>query len=144
MSENSNKPNAQFWVIGIISLVWNGFGVLSYIGQAYMTDEVKSAMTEAQIEVIENRPAWATAAFAIAVFGATLASLLLLLRKKLAFYLFTLSFIGVIVQMIYNVFIAKALDDYGPGGILMTVMILGIAVFLITYTKNCHKKGWLS
>lgn len=144
MSENSNKPNALFWVIGVISLVWNIFGVLSYVGQAYMTDDMKAAMTEAQLEVIENRPAWATAAFAIAVFGGALGSLVLLLRKKLAYYLFALSFIGVLVQMIYNVFIAKALDDYGPGGYAMTAMILIIAIYLIIYAKNCTRKGWLS
>lgn len=144
MAENSNKPNALFWVIGAIALIWNGFGVLSYIGQAYLTEETKATLTEAQLELIENRPAWATAAFAIAVFAGALGALVLLLRKKAAFYLFVLSFIGVVVQMINDVFMSGTTGNYGPGEISMVILIPVIGVFLIWYTKNCHKKGWLS
>ena len=84
MSQNSNKPNALYWIVAIIALVWNGLGILNYIGQAYLTDEMKATMTEAQIELIENRPAWATGAFAIAVFAGALGALIMFFRKKLA------------------------------------------------------------
>ncbi|MDT7831747.1 hypothetical protein RQM59_05110 [Flavobacteriaceae bacterium S356] len=144
MTTDSNKPGAAFWVIGAIALIWNGFGVLNYIGQAYMTDEMKDALPEFQRELIENRPAWATAAFAIAVFGGALGSLLLLMRKKLSYTLFVLSFLGVLIQMVNDVFMSNSIGNYGPGGVVMVLLIPSFCIFLIFYAKKARSKGWLS
>ena len=43
MENNNNKPTTTFWIIGVIALLWNIMGVLAYLGQAYMTDEVRAA-----------------------------------------------------------------------------------------------------
>ena len=48
-----------------------------------MNPNIVDAMPEAYRAIVENRPAWATAAFAIAVFGGAFGCLLLLLRKWL-------------------------------------------------------------
>ena len=144
MTTNSNKPNALFWIIGVIALVWNAMGASVYIMQAYKTDSFKAMYTPEQLEIITNAPAWATAAFAIAVFGGVLGSLLLLLKKKLASILFTLSFVGVIVQFIYNFFIANSMEVYGPGAILMPALTIIFALFLVVYSRKCTEKGWLS
>ena len=142
MSEN--KPNTLFWVIGIIALIWNGMGVMAYIGQAYMTDEMKAALPEAERALYENVPAWVTAAFAIAVFGGTVACILLLMKKKMAKSVFLISLIAIIAQMIYNLFMSKASEVYGPGGMIMPIMVIVIGVFLLLYSKKCIEKGWLS
>lgn len=144
MSENSSKPNPLFWIVGIIALVWNLLGVSAYLMQAYQTDSFKAMYEPEQLEIITNMPAWATAAFGIAVFGGALGSLVLLLRKKLANMLFMLSFIGIIVQFIYNFFIANSMEVYGPGALIMPVLTIAFGLFLIVYSKNCIKKGWLS
>lgn len=144
MNTESNKPNTLFWVIGIIALIWNGLGVMAYLSQAYMTDEMLAALPEAERALYENVPAWVTAAFAIAVFGGTLGCILLLLRKKLAKPVFLISLVGIIVQMIYNLFMSKASEVYGPGGMVMPIMVMLIGVFLLLYSKKCIEKGWLS
>ena len=64
-------------------------------------------------------PAWVTAAFALAVFGGALGSLLLLFRKKFAEGVLVVSFLAVLAQMTYNLFLAKNTVVYGPGEILM-------------------------
>lgn len=56
-------------------------------------------MPETHRAIIEVRPAWATGAFAIAVFGGALYCVLLLLRKSTAYYLFIASLLGVIITM---------------------------------------------
>ena len=61
-------------------------GVMNYFGQ--MNAEMVAAMPEAKREIIESRPAWATGAFAVAVFGGEIGSVLLLLRKSAAYHLF--------------------------------------------------------
>ena len=85
---SSNKPGIIFWIIAVIALIWNLMGVMAYRAQAYMTDEAKALLPEAEQAMYSDIPAWATAAFAFAVFGGFLGSLALLLRKKWATSLF--------------------------------------------------------
>ena len=66
-------------------------GVMAYISQVSMTPEAIQALPQEQRALYESVPSWATAAFAIAVWGGTLACILLLLRTKLATIVFILS-----------------------------------------------------
>ena len=141
---STNKPPLWFWIVGVVALIWNLMGVMAYIGQAFMTDADLAALPEAEQALYTNYPAWATAAFAIAVFGGAIASITLLLRKKLAKTLFIISLLGIIVQMIYNFFISEAMDVYGPGGMIMPVMIIIIGVYLILFCNKCITKNWIS
>ena len=81
---NSTKPTTSYWIISVLALLWNLMGVAVYLGQALMTDDMKAMLPEDQLAIIENTPAWATAAFAIAVWFGLLACILLLARKKIA------------------------------------------------------------
>ncbi|PWG05052.1 hypothetical protein [Polaribacter aquimarinus] len=141
---NSTKPTTSFWVISVIALIWNFMGVMAYLSQAFMTDEIKATLPKEQQALYENVPAWATAAFAIAVWGGLFACILLLMRKKLAKTIFVISLLGIIVQMIYNFFISGAMDVYGPGGMIMPLMVIIIGVFLVWYSKKCADDGILS
>ncbi len=144
MTTTVNKPTPLFWIISVLALVWNAMGVLNYLAQAYMTPEMIAALPDAERVFYENIPAWTTAAFAIAVFGGTLGALLLLLRKKLAQLVFILSLLGVLAQMSYFFIASDISKSYGPGGMVMPIMIVGCAVFLIYYAKKSIKMGWIS
>jgi len=144
MSDSSNKPEISFWIIGIIALIWNILGVVAYLMQAYMTEEELLALPLEEQALYSDIPAWVTAAFALAVFGGLLGCLLLLLRKKLATFVFIISLIGIIVQMIYNVFMSKAAEVYGPGNMIMPLMVIVIGTFLIWYSKRMQVQGVLS
>lgn len=146
MTNNSNKPNVLFWIVGIIGLLWNGMGVKAYLDQAYQTDAFKEMYVETPqlLEIVNNLPTWYTAVFAIAVFGSTLACLLLLLRKNLAKLLFFLSLIAVIVQTLYNLFMNEGKEFYGTFQYSMLIMIPIISAFLYVYSKKVSEKGWLS
>ena len=144
MSDSSNKPEISFWIIGIIALIWNILGVVAYLMQAYMTEEELLALPLEEQALYSDIPAWVTAAFALAVFGGLLGCLLLLLRKKLATFVFIISLIGIIVQMTYNVFMSKAAEVYGPGNMIMPLMVIVIGTFLIWYSKRMHVQGVLS
>ncbi len=144
MSDSSNKPEISFWIIGIIALIWNILGVVAYLMQAYMTEEDLLALPVEEQALYSDIPAWVTAAFALAVFGGLLGCLLLLLRKKLATFVFIISLIGIIVQMIYNVFMSKAAEVFGPGNMIMPLMVIVIGTFLIWYSKRLQDQGVLS
>lgn len=143
MTNESTKLPAWFIVVAIIALIWNLLGVFAYLGEAFATPEMIEAMPEEQRNMIENRPAWATAAFALAVWGGFLGSLLLVLKRKLSQIVLTVSLLGVVVQMIYNLFIAESTVTYGPLQIVMAIMIPLIALGLVMMSKKGISHGWL-
>jgi len=101
-----------------------------------------SAYRETERVIVDGRPAWATAGFALAVFGGALGYLLLLLRKSAAFYLFIASLVGVIVTMTHAL---GSGIDFGTGEILAIVLMpLVAAGFLIWYSKQAYKNGWIN
>ncbi|PKQ44941.1 hypothetical protein [Confluentibacter flavum] len=137
MTNYKVKPPVWFWIVSVIALFWNVMGVDQYLGQAYKTDRWRLALTEAQLEMASNLPAWLTAAFAIAVFTAVLGSIGLLLRKKWSYSLFIISLIAVIVQMGY------VLAQGHFYGIAMTISIIAFAVFLVWFSKKSISKDWI-
>ena len=144
MTNSKNKPGISFWIISTIALIWNLIGVNQYLQQAYNTESFREMYTGEQFEIIQATPAWAIAAFAFAVFGGAVGCIFLLLRKKVAKTFFIISLLGIIIQMVYNVFIVKAMQVYGPGAILMPIMIIGVGFFLFWYSKKAIAKDWLS
>ena len=133
----------SFWVISAVVLIWNVMGVINFFMQ--MNADALAAMSEAQRAIIEGRPAWATGAFAIAVFGGALGCLLLLLRKSAAYFLFVASLLGVILQMIPYLGIAGSTINYGGFEISMIILMpLVVAAFLIWYSRRAKSKGWIS
>jgi len=121
-------------VIGVVALVWNAMGCMNYLMQ---TDaNALSGYPEAARALVEGRPAWATGAFAIAVFGGTLGCLLLLFRKSAAVYLYVASLLGVLVTNIHT-FAAGGSTEIWVG----SLMSLVVAAFLIWYSKRVAVKG---
>src|SRR6266852_4461941 len=132
----------SFWAIGVVALIWNVMGVINFFVQ--MNADALASFPESHRAIIEGRPAWATGAFAIAVFGGALGCLLLLLRKSAAYYLFIASLLGVIVQMIPYLGMAGSIINYGAFEISMIILMpLVVAAFLIWYSKWAERKGWI-
>ncbi len=138
------KPPTAFWIVASVALLWNLLGAMAYIGTVTMTPETLAALPADQQAIVTSTPAWATAAFATAVWGGALGCLLLLLRKKWATIVLIISFIGIVVQMIHAFGIANSIEVYGPGGMIMPIMVLIIGAWLIWYSKGAEKKGWIS
>ncbi len=128
----------SFWAIGAVALIWNGMGAMNYFMQ--MNADALAEMPESYRAIVEVRPAWATGAFAIAVFCGALGCILLLLRKSAAYYLFIASLLGVIVQMTPYLGMADVQVEVWMGSLLSLV----VAAFLIWYSKHAESKGWIS
>jgi hypothetical protein len=133
-----------FKIVAIIALIWNLLGVVAFVGQMLITPEMLSALPIAEQELYANTPLWATAAFAIAVFSGAFGSLFLLMRKSLATPLLIFSLVGVLVQNVHSFFISNSIEVYGPGGMIMPVMIIFLAIYLIWLAKNAQANGWFS
>lgn len=136
------KPKTSFWIISVIALLWNLMGVNQYLLMAFKSDSVRSGLTPERLALLDATPAWSTAAFAIAVFAATIGCIALLIRKKIAYNFFVISFVGIIVQNI-DAFMRFEIAEFNSFELVMTIMIPVIGLFLIWYSKNAIKKGWL-
>ena len=131
----------SFWVIGAIALIWNVMGAINFIVQ--MDADVLAAMPASHRAIVEGRPIWATLGFALGVFGATLGCLLLLLRKSAAYYLFIASFLGMIVQLIHTLNIARSPIDFSLFDVLMIMLMpVVVSVLLIWYSKWAESRNW--
>ena len=141
---SSVKPSTAFWVIAIIATLWNLMGVAMYMYMATTTPEsVAENYGAAFAEIFVTKPAWATGAFAIGVFGGLLGCIGLLLRKAWSKILFIISLIGIIVHDIWGV-MAGTLAHIGSFDKFMTVVVVLIAIFLIWFASKNTNEGVLS
>ncbi|MBT8298113.1 MAG: hypothetical protein KJO52_07245 [Maribacter sp.] len=144
-NNDTKKPPVWFWIVSAVALIWNLMGAMAYLTEAFITDEMKAAIPAEQLELMENTPAWATAAFAIAVWAGVLGCIGLLLRKKWARPVLLLSLLGILVQMSYAFFMTNAVEVYGTAqGVVMPFLLLGIGVGLVLFAKMAQNKGWIS
>ncbi len=137
------KPPLWFWIVGVLMLLWNGIGVMAYVAEATMSAETLRALPEGQRALLLSRPAWATAAYAVAVFGGVAGCLLLLIRRRLAIPVLVLSLLGVLVQLGHAFGIAGALPVLGPAGAVLPALVLASALFLVWFARRARMKGWL-
>ncbi len=152
----TQKVPAPVWftVVAILALLWNLLGSAAYLWMTWLmpsmiTPEVLSTLPEAdraamevQLAVQAATPAWATSAFAVAVFGGLLGSLFLLLKKNFAIILFTVSLAGLLVQSYYAYAMADAYGLFGNAALVQSAVILLIAVFLLWVANKAKAQGW--
>lgn len=140
----TTKVPTWFWVVSGIALVWNSFGALAYLGQVNATPETLASLPEAERLLLENRPTWVTAAFAIAVWTGVLGSLFLLVKKAWATPIFMVSLGAALIQTFYNFFLTNALEATGAGGVAFALTIILIGFGLVWFSRKSQAEGWIS
>ena len=153
MNDTASAPG-WFKVVAIIGLLWNLLGVLAYFWytammERFMTPEVMATLPEAeraqmetQLQMLQATPAWATGAFAIAVFGGLLGCILLLMKRKLAVPVFGLSLAGIIVQNVHSLGIAKVQETVGGSAFIQPAIVLAFGILLLWMAMKASKEGW--
>lgn len=139
----STKPPVWFWIVAVVALLWNALGIMAYLMRAYLTDDAIAALPEEQQVYLQNQPAWYMGVFALAVFGGTLGSLLLLLRKALAYWVFVVSLVCVVAQWSYDLFMVENSPAFESSGMAMAVMIPLFSVALVFISRTAKSKGWI-
>ncbi|OFI32245.1 hypothetical protein BFC17_08145 [Alteromonas lipolytica] len=127
-----------------LMVLWNGIGVAAFFSQVMMTPEMIAQLPEAQQAVYRDIPAWSYSAYALAVFGGLIGSLLLALGKKLAFPVLVVSLAGVVVQQYYNFVIIDAIKLMGWGIVVMPIIVTTISIVLVLISQRGVKSGWLN
>ncbi len=131
-----------FSVVAWVAFVWKTLGVAAFAAQMMMTPEMIASLPEAERGLYENIPMWVNIAQGCAVIGGALGTLLLALKKSVAFYLLIVSLVGVCVQMYHSFFIIDSVAVYGPGSAVMPGSVMLIAIALVWLSKDANSKGW--
>lgn len=130
---SQKNPHLTFWIVATLGFIWNLTGCLNYVAQS--NAETVAMMPEAYQFIIDGRPAWATAAFAIGVFGGAVGCILLLLRRQVAIHVFVISLMGIIGTSLFTGMLVGVIPS------LMLSMLIGLG--LLWYATIARRAGWL-
>jgi len=140
----TNKSGAAFWVLGGLFLLWNLFGCAAYLMDVMMSDEAYAdAYGAAMAAVRDKYPMWSYAAYAIAVWGGLIGAVLLLLRKKLSVTLFIISLVAAVISFYWGLTNTEARAAAGDTAWIMPVLVFGIGVLEIWWSRKKAADGTL-
>jgi len=128
------------WVVGVLLLLWNSVGGFSYT----MTRLGKLAdlgMGEAEIAYFASHPAWANTFWALGVWGAIAASVLILLRSRFAVHATIVAIIGLLGSNTYQYAMSDIPESLQSPA--LTIMIWGTTLFMLFYASRQTRAGVL-
>ena len=145
MTDAPVKTPWHVWLVGVSALLFNAIGVFDFVmsmarGAEY---QASAGMTPDQIAHFQQMPSWMTVVWAIGVFGAFLASILLLLRRRQAFLIFILSLTAFGVSLLYTYVLTGGGAVMGPQMAITSAVIAGMLVFLGWYARSMTLRGML-
>jgi hypothetical protein len=65
------------------------------------------------------------------------------MRKASSVLLFTISFVAVLIQMLYTMLIAGGLQVMGPSGAVMPAVVIILSIAWLLFSQFSKGKGWL-
>ena len=133
----------HLWLVGILGLLWNLVGAYDYLMTQTQNVSYMSQFTPEQLEYFYGFPTWVVAAWALAVWGGVLGTLLLLLRKRLAVGVLLVSLLSMIVTSVYNFVLSDGLEVMGSGAVAFSGLIFVIALGLWLYARAMARRGVL-
>jgi hypothetical protein len=145
VTAGSARTPWHLWLVGVVALLFNAIGVFDFVmsfaqGAAYMAS---AGMSPEQIDHYLGMPVWMKAVWAIGVWGAFLASILLLLRRKLAFPVFVVSLAAFLVSLLYTYVLTDGARIMGGAMVISSTVITVLLLFFIWYSRTMTKRGVL-
>lgn len=142
--KNQTPPTPKwYWPLIVFFLLWNLMGIGSFFHHTFISEEALQLMPANEQALYNSYPLWTIIAFAFAVFGGTIGSIGLMLKKKWAKMAFIISLTGIIPQMMQNLFLSDAKEVYGPGTEIMPITVLVLGFFMVWFSQLAIKKNWL-
>ena len=145
MTDAPAKTPWHIWLVGLIALLFNSVGVFDFVmtmaqGAEY---QASTGMTPAQIAHYQQMPSWMTVVWAVGVFGAFLASIFLLLRRKQALPAFILSLAAFVVSLLYTYVLTDGGAVMGQQMALTSAVIAGLLALFSWYCRLMTLRGVL-
>ena len=140
-SEARIKTPWHIWVVGGLTLLWNGSGavtiLLAQAGRLPGLGADEAAYYAAQ-------PWWFVISTDIATLAPVAAGVALFFRSQLAVWLFAVSLFFIIVNNFYDVTAGTSRTLVNQGALIVTITIVVIAVHQVIYALVMNKRGVLA
>jgi hypothetical protein len=134
------KTPWHLWAVGILTLLWNGSGALTIaLAQAGRLPGI--APDEAAYYAAQ--PLWFVITTDIATFAPVAAGIALLLRSRLAGWLFAVSLALILINNVYELGAGTSRALANPGALVVTCIIVVIAVLQLVYSNSMSKRSVL-
>lgn len=139
------KTPWHLWVVGILTLAWNGMGAMDYVMTVSRNAAYIAQFTPQRLAFLEVFPTWALGSWALAVWLAVAGSILLLLRSRHSVEAFLAGFGFLVLTTIHNLFLAEisATQTMNVGEMAFTVLIFVLVVAQWLYAKAMSKRAVL-
>lgn len=148
--DGTQKAPAHLWIVGILALLWNGFGCFDYFmtrtrGVAYIESMMPGSDATAIMDHITGFPIFASIGWGLGVWGGLVGAILLLMRNRHAATALGLSLLGALAglgwQLLNPIPLAEAYE--GVNG-MMPYIIIAVAALLFVYARAQKAKGVLA
>jgi hypothetical protein len=133
----------HLWIVAILAVLWNAVGAFDYLATQLRLESYMGQFTQEQLDYFYGFPTWAVAAWAIAVWFALFGSLALLLRRRIAYVLFLVSLVAMLVSTVHSFALSDGARTMGTGGMIFSGVIVAIGLLLLWYSKRMAERGVL-
>lgn len=145
MADAPARAPWHLWLTGIIAVLFNAVGVFDFVmtlaqGADY---QARAGMTPDQIAHYQTMPGWMMVVWAVGVFAAFGASILLLLRRTLALPVFVLSLAAFLVSLLYTYVLTNGGAVMGRQMAITSAVIAVLLVLFSWYSRSMSARGVL-
>lgn len=145
MNSITTTRTGTFQLVAVLALAWNLIGFAMFWMQWNITPEQLAKLPDGQRAVHDAMPQWIWIANGIAVVSGVIASILLIMRKRLSVPFFWLSLVAIIVMFGYSFLVADMIAKVGMAeAAMMPIVVTAIAVALLWYARRARANGWLA
>lgn len=121
-------------LVAVLILLWNLAGLASFGMQA--TADPATLGDPATARAFATMPTWAWAAYAVAVISGAAGAVALLMRRRVAWILFAVSSVAVVLQFSWTIFGFGLLSYKGPDSLIFPALIVLVAIGSAIYARR--------
>lgn len=139
----SRSVPVSFWIVAVLGLLWNLYGVAMFWLNLTITPEAISALPEAEREITRAMPRWIMLPFGVATLGGVAGMLAMLLRRRVAVPLLLVSLLALVVQFVAVYLTTPVWALTGASGAVLPLVLWVVALALWLYARRASARGWL-
>ncbi len=133
----------SFTIVAIVFLAWSLMGDAAYLMQVTQDLNALARTDFYQAKLFSEMPTWTWACYAVAVWIGTLASILLLAKRKIAVPLYAVTLIATIAQFVHIFLGTDILAVRGWVTAAFPAFIILMGFVELFYSYAARTKGWL-